>query len=258
MSRSIFPLAWDIRGWADTNPLNGAVWSLQWEYVANILYATIVRRFRTWVLALLVAVSAVLTLILCFNLDFTGWLKAREGYAAYTVIGGWSMDPDQLQVGVTRLFYPFFSGLLLARLKWIIPVRRGGFLLCSALISIAFAMLYFASAPWQNGLYEAAVISPVLPARPLARRRLGDAERHSGPVLQVRGGRLLPDLHRPPANHPAALQLGGHASQRADRAARRRGGVRRPDGRRRRLGRVQALRPARPQVALKPGKTGLT
>lgn len=158
MSRSIFPLAWDIRGWADTNPLNGAVWSLQWEYVANILYATIVRRFRTWVLALLVAVSAVLTLILCFNLDFTGWLKAREGYAAYTVIGGWSMDPDQLQVGVTRLFYPFFSGLLLARLKWIIPVRRGGFLLCSALISIAFAMPYFASAPWQNGLYEAAVI----------------------------------------------------------------------------------------------------
>ena len=29
----------DIRWWAETNPLNGPAWSLQWEYIANILYA---------------------------------------------------------------------------------------------------------------------------------------------------------------------------------------------------------------------------
>ena len=32
------PHTMDIRGWAETNPLNGPAWSLQWEYLANILY----------------------------------------------------------------------------------------------------------------------------------------------------------------------------------------------------------------------------
>jgi len=37
--------SWDIRGWQETNPLNGPTWSLLWEYLANILYALVVRRF---------------------------------------------------------------------------------------------------------------------------------------------------------------------------------------------------------------------
>ena len=32
------PKSWDIRGWAEFNPLNGATWSLLWEYLANFLY----------------------------------------------------------------------------------------------------------------------------------------------------------------------------------------------------------------------------
>ena len=39
------PHSMDIRGWAETNPLNGPAWSLQWEYLANILYALLFRRF---------------------------------------------------------------------------------------------------------------------------------------------------------------------------------------------------------------------
>ena len=27
---------WDIRGWGETNPLNGPTWSLMWEYIANL------------------------------------------------------------------------------------------------------------------------------------------------------------------------------------------------------------------------------
>ena len=38
--------SWDIRGWQETNPLNGPTWSLLWEYLANILYALVpLRRF---------------------------------------------------------------------------------------------------------------------------------------------------------------------------------------------------------------------
>lgn len=138
----------DIRGWEETNPLNGPAWSLQWEYLANILYALIIRRFSTLLLGAFVAASGVLTVLLCLNIDVFGVLAARD-YAAYTVIGGWSLAPDQLLIGATRLLYPFFAGLLLSRLHASITIRRGGFLLCSIIIAAVLAMPYFApvSAP---------------------------------------------------------------------------------------------------------------
>ncbi|MGM9821553.1 MAG: acyltransferase family protein [Muribaculaceae bacterium] len=37
------PPAMDIRGWQEINSLNGASWSLVWEYVANIFYALIIQ-----------------------------------------------------------------------------------------------------------------------------------------------------------------------------------------------------------------------
>src|SRR5450755_1377671 len=39
------PVSLDIRGWGEMHPLNGPAWSLFFEYIANILYALIVRRF---------------------------------------------------------------------------------------------------------------------------------------------------------------------------------------------------------------------
>ena len=154
----------DIRGWCETNPLNGPVWSLQWEYLANFLYGTVVRRFRTWALALLVIVSGILTIMLCLNIDVTGFLAARE-YAKYMVIGGWCLDPDQLLIGFTRLMYPFFAGLLLSRLNWILSVKRGGFALCSALVVLTLAMPFVGTKECQlpNGIYEAAAILFVFP-----------------------------------------------------------------------------------------------
>ena len=154
----------DIRGWSETNPLNGPVWSLQWEYLANILYGTVVRRFGLFALGLLVFASGVLTVCLCLNLDFTGFLAARE-YAKYTVIGGWSLDADQLQIGFTRLMYPFFAGLLLSRIRWIIPVRRFGFAICSILVVAILAMPFIGTKDCQltNGIYEAVAILFVIP-----------------------------------------------------------------------------------------------
>jgi peptidoglycan/LPS O-acetylase OafA/YrhL len=109
------PNTMDIRGWAETNPLNGPAWTLQWEYIANILYALVFRRLSKVALGICVAFFAVMTIILCLNIDVTGFLEARS-WASYTVVGGWSTTPDQLQVGLTRLLYPFFCGLLVSRL----------------------------------------------------------------------------------------------------------------------------------------------
>ena len=154
----------DIRGWVETNPLNGPVWSLQWEYLANILYALVIRRLTRPLLALFVLASSLLTLNLCLNWDLFSVFAVRD-YAAYTVIGGWSLTADQLVIGLSRLLYPFFAGLLLSRLKFIIPVRRFGFALTALLVALCLATPYFApaSAPVVNGLYEAFVILIAFP-----------------------------------------------------------------------------------------------
>jgi peptidoglycan/LPS O-acetylase OafA/YrhL len=155
------PSGMDIRGWAETNPLNGPAWSLQWEYLANILYALVVRHFSKLALGICVLIFAAFTVILCLDIDITGFLAERS-WASYTVVGGWSTTPDQLQVGATRLLYPFFAGLLLSRMGWMIKVR-GGFWWCSLLIVILLGMPWMGlgtqgDARWTNGLYEAASI----------------------------------------------------------------------------------------------------
>ena len=111
---------WDIRGWGETNPLNGPTWSLMWEYVANIVYALFLRRLSKVVLGIFVVCSAVLTLDVCLNIDMFSLLSGRE-YAANTVIGGWSIDAEQGYIG------HFIS-------------VRGGFWWCSAVIAVVFCL----------------------------------------------------------------------------------------------------------------------
>lgn len=158
--------SWDIRGWAETNPLNGATWSLMWEYLANIVYALFVRRFSKSVLAILVVVSAFFTLDICLNLDVFGLLAGRM-YAANTVIGGWCIDAEQGCIGIGRLLYPFFCGLLLSRMGKLISVR-GGFWWCSLLIAILLCMPCIPGGErgtWTcgNGIYNAFVILVMFP-----------------------------------------------------------------------------------------------
>ena len=160
------PNTMDIRGWAETNPLNGPTWSLQWEYIANILYALVIRRLSKVALAICVAIFAVMTVILCLNIDVTGFLEARN-WASYTVVGGWSTTPDQLQVGLTRLLYPFFCGLLISRVGKLIKVKAG-FWWCSLMIIVLFCMPWMGigtegEARWTNGLYEAICILVCFP-----------------------------------------------------------------------------------------------
>ncbi|MBQ4279815.1 MAG: acyltransferase [Rikenellaceae bacterium] len=154
---------WDIRGWQETNSLNGPTWSLMWEYLANILYALVVRRFSKAGLSIFVLCAAVLTLDLTLDLDMFGLLAGR-GEAAHTVIGGWSITPQQCYIGITRLLYPFFGGLLLSRIGAPIKVR-GGFWWCALLVAAVLAMprLGGAADAWPNGVYEAVCILFVFP-----------------------------------------------------------------------------------------------
>ena len=40
------PVSLDIRGWTEMHPLNGPAWSLFFEYIANILYAVLIRKIH--------------------------------------------------------------------------------------------------------------------------------------------------------------------------------------------------------------------
>ena len=160
------PIKWDIRGWNETNPLDGPAWTLLWEYIGNILYALFFRHLSKKALAIWVAFFAVLTIMLCMNIDVFGVLEARK-YAAYTVIGGWCIDSTHILIGFTRLLYPFFMGLLLSRINKLIQLKRGGFYWCALLIFIMFAMPRVGGPAvenwWMNGVYDAFCILIMFP-----------------------------------------------------------------------------------------------
>lgn len=146
------PPALDVRGWNETYPLNGPGWSLFFEYIANVLYAVLVRRFSKLALGVLVALSAAALLHLT--------LTRPEG----DVVGGWSLEPLQLRIGFTRVMFPFFGGLLLYRV--VQPGRvPHAFLWSSLLVVAVLAMprLGGLGRPWLNGLYESLSIILVFP-----------------------------------------------------------------------------------------------
>lgn len=128
------PPSMDIRGWQEINSLNGAQWSLLWEYIGNILYAVFVRRLSKIGLIIFVALAAFFTIDISFNIDAFGMLADRDA-ASYTMIGGFGLTPQQIYIGMGRLLFPFFGGLLLYRLGLRICLKKYGFLWCSLAIA---------------------------------------------------------------------------------------------------------------------------
>jgi peptidoglycan/LPS O-acetylase OafA/YrhL len=80
------------------------------------------------------------------------------------VIGGWSINKQQLSIGFTRLLYPFFAGVLLSRLGKLIHIK-GAFAVCSLLVFVVLAVPRIGGPEhlWMNGLYEAFVIIIMFP-----------------------------------------------------------------------------------------------
>jgi peptidoglycan/LPS O-acetylase OafA/YrhL len=144
----------DIRGWQEMHPLNGPAWSLFFEYIANILYAVIFRKFSKTLLAVFV------TLFALFLIQYLVMGPHLQG----DVIGGWAVDPNNLHIGFCRLLYPFFAGMLLCRAGKLIHVK-GAFWVCSLLIVVVLSIPRIGGTTqlWMNGLYEAVVIILVFP-----------------------------------------------------------------------------------------------
>lgn len=146
------PPSMDIRGWNEMHPLNGPAWSLFFEYVANILHVMVLRKLSKPALSVLVALAAAALI----NLAVFG--------PSGDLIGGWSLEPQQLNIGFTRLLFPYMAGMLLRRL---VPVSGGKntFALSSLILILVLCIPRIGGRDhlWMNGLYESLVIILVFP-----------------------------------------------------------------------------------------------
>jgi peptidoglycan/LPS O-acetylase OafA/YrhL len=146
------PPSMDIRGWGEMHPLNGPAWTLFFEYLANIAYALFLKKVSNKVLSILVVLAAVALIHL--------GITSPQG----DVIGGWSLNAEQLRIGFTRLAYPFLAGMLLCRI--VTPTKiKNAFLWCSLLIIVvlAFPRIGGSEDLWLNGLYDALTIIILFP-----------------------------------------------------------------------------------------------
>lgn len=144
----------EVRGNGEMFPLNGPSWSLFFEYIANILYALILRRLSTKALALLVVVTgAGLASFAIFGLSGYGHLGV-----------GWSLLDHNFLGGSLRLMFSFSAGMLMSRVFKPSQIR-GAFWKASLIIVVLLSMPYVGNAEtsWMNGIYDSVLVLFLFP-----------------------------------------------------------------------------------------------
>lgn len=142
----------EVRGLGEMYPLNGPSWSLLFEYVGNIAYALLLRRFSTRALAAFV-------------------LLTGAGLAAFAIAGplgdicvGFAMTSENIGGGLLRLFFAFPMGLLLARVFRPTKVH-GAFWIGAAAVVLVAAVPRLGGYDhfWINGIYDAVAALLIFP-----------------------------------------------------------------------------------------------
>lgn len=125
--------------------LNAPSWSLFWEYVANLVYATILFKAIKKVLPPLVLLAAA-------ALFYVSWNSGN-------LLGGWS--GGTFFDGLVRISFSFLIGMLIFRFNWIIK-NKLGLLGMSALLLLAFLMPYNEQWNWLVDFLIVALYFPLL------------------------------------------------------------------------------------------------
>ena len=145
---------YEVRGNGEMFPLNGPAWSLFFEYIGNILYALIIRRLSTKMLAILTVISG------CLH----AWFFVGN-ISGYDMVGvGWTIDEVNFWGGLVRMLFPFTMGMLLARTFKPRKIK-GAFWICSIILILLFSVPYIPSAGniSLNSLYEVVCIATIFP-----------------------------------------------------------------------------------------------
>ena len=145
---------YEVRGNGEMFPLNGPAWSLFFEYIGNILYALIIRRLSTRMLAILTVILG------CLH----AWFFVGN-ISGYDMVGvGWTIDNVNFWGGLVRMLFPFTIGMLLARIFKPRKIK-GAFWICSIMLIALFSVPYIPSAGniSINSLYEVVCIATIFP-----------------------------------------------------------------------------------------------
>ena len=143
----------EVRGIGEMFPINGPTWSLFFEYIGNVLYALLLRRMPTRLLAAFVGAAA------C-------------ALAALSVAGpqgdlsvGWAATPFNLGGGMLRLLFAFPVGLLMSRIFRPMKVRGAFWTGAAAIMAVAVVpRLGGTEHLWMNGIFDAACAILLFPA----------------------------------------------------------------------------------------------
>ena len=145
---------YEVRGNGEMFPLNGPMWSLFFEYIGNILYALVIRRLSTKLLAALAVVLGAIH----------AWIFVND-LSGYGMMGvGWTIDTINFWGGLVRMLFPFTVGMLLARTFKPRKVK-GAFWMCTAILFALFTVPFIGaqSSINLNCLYEVLCVVVVLP-----------------------------------------------------------------------------------------------
>ena len=89
--------------------LNGPIWSLLFEYVANIFYALILHRLNTILIGCITFIGGLLIINSGLGINVFGIIKCRH----YSLDMGFDQFGDHIFVGFGRLLFSFTGGILL-------------------------------------------------------------------------------------------------------------------------------------------------
>lgn len=190
----VFP-GWrvDVRGNGEMFPLNGPQWSLFFEYIGNIIYALLLRKFSTNALAMVTLVCGVIL----------GWHILETA----SLGDGWSFVSGGFWWGLLRMLFPYSLGMLLCRIfmkrnkdasvdpKYVVPT----FAACSSMLIVLLAMPFFGNPlhTWQNGYYILLLTYVVFPVIIWAAASAGHADEHSHTRFTINSLTFLGELSYP-------------------------------------------------------------
>lgn len=127
----------NVRANTEMFVLNIPQWSMVFEYLANILFCLFVFKLGKKGLMVLVGLFALMIVDSALTLNLFGMLQPHDYPCSLNA--GWSLTAEQFYIGVARVGFSFFTGLLLFRLIYkegaaLKKTRTPIFAICSFII----------------------------------------------------------------------------------------------------------------------------
>lgn len=127
----------NIRGNEELFSLNIPQWSLIYEYIANLLFGLFVWRLGKKALVLLVLAFAVMLADSALSLNLFGLLAPAD--YPLSLNAGFTWNAEHIYIGMARVGYSFFAGLLLFRCGCLLKLKAA-FATCSLVIVAVICM----------------------------------------------------------------------------------------------------------------------